>query len=315
MRFPRSHVGSHGMRRFSFWSILLGSLAVFCQGAEPKLIKLWTGRAPGETATLPPEADTTKPTENLVAGRRVIRLGNVSDPTLTVYVPDSAKATGAAVLVCPGGGYNILAMDLEGTEVCDWLNSIGVTAALLKYRVPRRAGQVQHGPPLQDAQRALGLLRHQAREFGIDPQRIGVLGFSAGGHLAAMLSNHYDERTYPAVDAADQTSCEPNFAILIYPGYLAVTGSNGDLSPELQVRAGVTPPTFLAMAEDDPVGVEHPLYYYLALKKAKVPAEMHLYPQGGHGYGLRRTKDTVTTWPDRVADWMKASGWMTPVAP
>lgn len=290
--------------------MLFGSIALSVQGAEPKLIKLWPDRAPGETVTLPPEADTTKATENLVAGVRVIRLGNVSDPTVTVYVPEPAKANGAAVLVCPGGGYNILAMDLEGTEVCEWLNSIGVTAALLKYRVPRRAGQLQHGPPLQDAQRGLGLLRQQARDFGIDPQRIGVLGFSAGGHLAAMLSNHYDQRTYPPIDVADQTSCQPNFAVLIYPGYLTVKGSHGEIAPELQVKTGVTPPTFLAMAEDDPVGVENPLFYFLALKQANVPAEMHLYPHGGHGYGLRRTNDTVTTWPDRVADWMKASGFL-----
>jgi len=180
----------------------------------------------------------------------------------------------------------------------------------LKYRVPRRAGQPQHGPPLQDAQRALGLLRQQASALGIDPQRIGVLGFSAGGHLAAMLSTHHEARTYPAIDAVDQVSCRPDFCVLIYPAYLAPKGSTGEISPELEVKKGTTPSTFLAMAEDDPIGVENPIFYYLALKRAQVPAELHLYPIGGHGYGLRRTNNSVTTWPDRVEDWMKASGWL-----
>ncbi|MEO7599737.1 MAG: alpha/beta hydrolase [Opitutus sp.] len=283
--------------------------------ATPEEIKLWPDRAPGEVATLPPEGDTTKPTENLIAGKRVARIGNVSSPTLTLYRPAAAANTGAAVLVCPGGGYNILAVDLEGTEVCEWLNSIGVTAALLKYRVPRREGQVRHGPPLQDAQRALGLLRQRANELQINSERIGVLGFSAGGHLAAMLSNHHDTRTYPRIDAADELSCRPNFCVLIYPGYLTTSITGPDVSPDLKVKAGVTPPTFLAMTEDDPVGVENPLFYYLALKQAKVPAELHLYPTGGHGYGLRRTKDMVTTWPDRVADWMKTAGWLEVMQP
>lgn len=275
---------------------------------EPEL--LWPAGAPGETATLAPEVDTTKPGDELVGGERVIRLGNVSAPTLTIYQPDPANNTGAAVLVCPGGGYHILAMDLEGTEVCAWLNRIGVTAGLLKYRVPRREGIPPHELPLQDAQRALGLLRARAAEWGVDAHRIGVLGFSAGGHLAAMLSNHHQTRGYTPVDAADQVSCRPDFAVLIYPGYLASKDRKMEIAPELQIKAGVTPPTFLAMAEDDPVGVENPIVYYLALKQAGVAAEMHLYPAGGHGYGLRRTEKTVTTWPDRVADWMKAAGWL-----
>lgn len=277
----------------------------------PRTIALWPDKVPGEIAALPPEADTTKSDGDLVAGRRVIRLGNVSAPTLTIYSPAAERNTGATVLVCPGGGYNILAMDLEGTEVCEWLNSIGVTGALLKYRVPRRAGQPQHGPPLQDAQRALGLLRQQAAELGVDPQRIGVLGFSAGGHLAAMLSTHHEARTYPPIDGADQVSCRPDFCVLIYPGYLTPKNSTGEISPELEIKKGVTPPTFLAMAEDDPIGVENPIFYYLALKHVQISAELHLYPTGGHGYGLRRTRDLVTTWPDRVEDWMKAAGWLT----
>jgi acetyl esterase/lipase len=280
--------------------------------ATPSPVALWPGRAPGEKVALPPEADTTKPTDELIAGRRVIRIGNVSTPTMTIYRPDPARNTGAAVLVCPGGGYYILALDLEGTEVCEWLNSIGVTAILLKYRVPRREGLPPYAPPLQDAQRALGLVRHQAPALGIDPQRIGVLGFSAGGHLAAALSNIHDARTYPLVDEADQVSCRPDFCVLIYPGSLTVDEQHEAVAPALALSETNTPPTFIAMTEDDGVRVESALSYYLALKNARVPAEMHLYPRGGHGYGLRRTAADVTSWPDRMEDWMKASGWLKP---
>jgi len=275
---------------------------------EPKPIDLWPGTAPGETKVLGEEKDTTKPTDNLVAGKRVIRVGNVSKPTLTVYKPSKRKDTGAAVLVCPGGAYQILALDLEGTEVCEWLNSLGVTAALLKYRVPRREGLEKHAAPLQDAQRAMSLLRHRAREFAIDPQRIGVLGFSAGGHLAAALSTTA-ERTYPPLDDADRTELRPNFAVLIYPGYLTVKEDGDKVAPELKITTN-TPPTFIAMTQDDPVRVENALHYMLALKQAKVPAELHIYPTGGHGYGLRRTTEVVTTWPDRVGDWLKARKWL-----
>ena len=278
--------------------------------AESKPIPLWPGKAPGETAELPAEADMTKPSDRPVAGKGVVRLGNVSSPTITIYSPAAAKNTGAAVLVCPGGGYSILALDLEGTEVCAWLNSIGVTGVLLKYRVPRRAGAERYVAPLQDAQRALGLVRQRAGEFGLDPARIGVLGFSAGGHLAAVLSNQHATRSYEAVDEADKVSCRPDFTVLIYPAYLTVKEKNDALAPELPVSAANTPPAFIAMTEDDPVRVESGLFYYLALKNAKVPAELHLYPKGGHGYGLRRTENDVTTWPERAGDWLKSAGWL-----
>ena len=291
------------------------AVAVSTWAAEPKPVALWPGKAPGETKDLPPEGDTTKPADRPVAGKAVVRLGNVANPTLTVYSPAAEKNTGAAVLVCPGGGYNILAWDLEGTEICAWLNSLGVTGVLVKYRVPRRAGLEKHAAPLQDAQRALGLVRQRAAELGVDPQRIGVLGFSAGGHLAAVLSNQHATRTYEAVDAADAVSCRPDFSVLIYPAYLTIKEKGDAVAPELPVSGTVTPPTFLAMAEDDPIRVETALFYYAALKNAKVPAEMHLYPKGGHGYGLRRTADDGTTWPDRVGDWLKASGWLKPRAP
>jgi acetyl esterase/lipase len=275
--------------------------------AVPKIsepIPLWPNAVPDEKGQLGAEHDVSKPNEGLVAGKPVIRLTNVSTPTITVYRPPKAKANGTAVLVCPGGGYGILAWDLEGTEICAWLNSIGVTGVLLKYRVPTRPDDHQHLLPLQDAQRALGLVRFHAQDWKLDPQRIGVLGFSAGGHLTARLSNQFEPRVYAPVDAADAVSCRPDFSLPIYPAY-----QNNTLAPELKVTTN-TPPTFLVQAEDDGVHVENSLYYYLALKNAKVPVEMHLYPNGGHGYGLRPTEKMVTSWPKRAEEWLRAQGWL-----
>jgi acetyl esterase/lipase len=290
-------------------ALLLATAAVAAATAAEPPVSLWPKGAPGEKGDIGPEADTTKPDGALVAGKRVIRLGNVSDPTLTVYSPPKEKANGVAVVVFPGGGYNILAMDLEGTEICEWLNSIGVTGVLVKYRVPARKGLPRHAAPLQDAQRALGLVRHRASRWGIDPKRIGVLGFSAGGHLAAALSNNFEKRTYEPQDEADAASCRPDFSVLIYPAYLTVRDAGDTLAPEVTVTAK-TPPTILIQAGDDGVRVENSLFYYLALKNVKAPVEMHLYPAGGHGYGLRRTELLVTTWPARVEDWMRAMGFL-----
>lgn len=287
--------------------VLTAALAVGQDAGGPKQIPLWPQAAPGEKGDIGVEADTTKPNGDLVAGRRVIRLGNVSVPTLAVYQPDQAKKTGAAVVVFPGGGYTILAMDLEGTEVCEWLNSIGVTGVLVKYRVPARKGMPRYAAPLQDAQRALGLVRTHAAEWGIDPHRVGVLGFSAGAHLSAALSNNYESRVYPALDAADQANCRPDFAVLVYPGGLTQRETADKLGPEVTPSAK-TPPTFLVQAEDDPVRVENSLLYFQALKTAKVPAEMHLYAKGGHGYGLRATENPVTRWPALVEAWMRGLG-------
>ncbi len=273
-------------------------------------IPLWPKEAPGEKGGLGEEKDTTGAKGGLVAGKSVIRLGNVSQPTLTIYRPTKDKDTGAAVIICPGGGYNILAYDLEGSEICEWLNSIGVTGVLLKYRVPKRPGLEKHTAALQDAQRAVGLVRSRATEFGLDPKRIGILGFSAGGHLAAAACNNFDKRTYEPVDEADKASCRPDFAFLIYPAYLTVKEQGDKVSPELPITAN-TPQTFLAMTQDDGVRVESALFYYLALKQAKVPAELHLYPTGGHGYGLRPSTHGVTTWPKRAEEWMAARGLLT----
>lgn len=278
-------------------------------GAGPLAIELWPSTPPGEQGGLGEERDLTKPSDNLIAGKPLIRLGNVSKPTLTIYKPAPEKDAGAAVLVCPGGAYHILAWDLEGTEVCEWLNSIGVTGVLLKYRVPRREGRKHYEAPLEDAQRAMGILRQRAKEFGIDPQRLGVLGFSAGGHLAAALSTNFEQRSYAAVDSADSQNCRPDFVVLVYPGYLTVKEQGDRVAPELAVGAN-TPPTFLVMTQDDGVRPENVLHYSLALHQAKVPFELHVYPTGGHGYGLRRTDNPVTAWPDRVADWMRHRGWL-----
>ncbi|HEV7926210.1 MAG TPA: alpha/beta hydrolase [Verrucomicrobiae bacterium] len=286
--------------------ILLGCcLAVLSsRAAEP--ITLWPKGAPGEKGDIGEERDMTKASDGLSGGKTVIRIGNVSTPTLTLYQPSPEKATGAAVVVCPGGGYNILAMDLEGTEVCQWLNSAGVTAVLLKYRVPARKGQERYTAPLQDAQRTLSLVRFHAAEWRVDPKRIGIMGFSAGGHLSAVASTRFEKRAYEPVDEMDQASCRPDFVMLIYPAYL-VHKDGPDLSPELTVTSN-TPPTFLVQTEDDPVRVENCLFYYLALKQAKVPAEMHLFADGGHGYGLRESDNAVTSWPKQAEVWMRGLG-------
>lgn len=289
--------------------VLIFAAAACLSAADPAAVPIWPKGAPGDSGVSGEERDTTKPTDNMVAGSRVARIGNVSTPTIAIYRAPKAKDTGAAVVVFPGGGYSILAMDLEGVEVCEWLNSIGVTGVLLKYRVPARQGRPRWAAPLQDAQRAVGIVRSRAGELGLRPDRIGVLGFSAGGHLAAAVSTNFD-RTYDRVDASDAVSCRPDFTLLIYPAYLTVKDEGDKVSPELKIGKD-TPPTFLTQTEDDGVRVETSLFYYAALRLARVPAEMHLYPSGGHGYGLRRTEKTVTTWPSRAEEWLRSLGVLT----
>jgi acetyl esterase/lipase len=267
---------------------------------------LWPTVAPGGKGEAGVEHDSTKPGDKLVAGKWVTRLTDVSVPTLTICRPSKRKDTGAAVVVCPGGGYNILALDLEGTEVCQWLNSVGVTAVLLKYRVPSPKGQGRYNAPLQDGQRALSVTRFHAADWHIDPQRIGIMGFSAGGDLSALASTRFDKRNYEAQDDADKISCRPDFTMLIYPAYL-VQKKGPELSPELTVISN-TPPTFLVQTEDDPIHVENSIYYYLALENAGVPEEMHLFPSGGHGYGLRKSDKAVTSWPKLAENWMRHLG-------
>ncbi len=269
------------------------------RAAEPAPLLLWPNGAPGEVGNIPAEG-VAEPR----GSKPVTRLQNVTAPTLTFYPAAPEKDTGTTVIVCPGGGYNILAWDLEGTEIIAWLNRIGVNGVLLKYRVPRRPDLAKHQAPLQDAQRALSLVRHRAKRWGLDPDRIGLLGFSAGGHLTAMASTHWHTRTYPRMDASDDHSCRPDFSILIYPAYLSQKDTPTALSPEVVVTPD-TPPAILIQTQDDGVKVESSIAYYLALKKHKVPVAMHLYPTGGHGYGLRASEHTVSSWPDRCEDWLR----------
>lgn len=278
-------------------------------------VAIWPGTAPNARPV--PGIEETAKGDSLVAGRPWREVRNVSRPTMTVYAP-KGRNTGAAVVVFPGGGYQILAIDLEGTEVCDWLTSKGITCVLLKYRVPhtgpawdKRCGcylDTKSSMALEDAQRTVGLVRLNAAKWRVDPRKIGVLGFSAGAHLAVTMSTRFEQRLYPAVDAADQESCRPDFAVVLYPGRLWTRDEKFELSPSIPV-SGKTSPTFLVHAEDDDVNsVNHSLVYYAALKKAEVPAEMHLYAQGGHAFGLRRTKFPITGWPQLVERWLGTIG-------
>ena len=275
-------------------------------------LELWPNGAPGNGNATAPEVDVTTAKDNLIAGRSLVRLGNVSKPTLTVY-PAKGKNSGAAVVVFPGGGYNILAIDLEGSEVCDWLTGVGVNCILVKYRVPNTGPYPKSPAALQDAQRAMSMVRAHAAEWGIDPKRVGVLGFSAGAHLSAAISTHYDQRLYPPVDAADQLSCRPDFAVIVYPGYLAIADKNMAPNADIQPTAQ-TPPSFIVQAEDDPVHVENATVYFMQLKQAGVDAELHIYSKGGHGYGLRRTELPVTTWPQSVEIWLRTIHILPPAA-
>jgi acetyl esterase/lipase len=266
-------------------------------------LPLWPGTPPGAKTNLPSEVNVNGDGTKQMAGRPYIRLTNVSTPTLTVYKP-TAKNSGAAIVVFPGGGYQILSVDLEGTEVCDWLNQIGITCVLVKYRVPDSGPYPKSYAALQDAQRTMGLVREHAAEWGVDPHRIGVMGFSAGAHLSAALSTHYDRRLYDAADEADKLSCKPDFAVVMYPGYLALANDNFSANPDVHPTAD-TPPTFILQAEDDYTAhVENAVVYFMELKNLNVPAELHIYAQGGHGFGLRPRDLPIMGWPKLVETWL-----------
>jgi acetyl esterase/lipase len=330
-----------------FWMVAVSVMvAVGCARAQSwqpsgghKQVAIWPGSSPDAQAAAGQEMMVVTGGKDLVAGKPWTSVEDVGVPTMTVYSP-TGRNSGAAVVVFPGGGYEVLAIDLEGTEVCDWLTARGVTCVLLKYRVPGEkpyvgAAYPKSGPypespmALEDAQRTMGLVRLHAEEWGIDPHKVGVLGFSAGGHLVAAISNHYQKRLYAAVDAADKESCRPDFGVAIYPGHLSLTAAEWDaaqgakkfslqipvgadkelsLNPDLHVTRE-TPPQFLLQAEDDHEdNVDDALAYYIALKTAGVPTELHLYPKGGHAFGLRKTKYPITDWPELVDVWMKAIG-------
>jgi acetyl esterase/lipase len=263
----------------------------------------------------PEYALTETSMEPQFAGKPVTGIYNVSQPTMTVYAPMN-RNTGAAVVVFPGGGFEDLAIDLEGTEVCDWLTSEGVTCVLLKYRVPSAPYHWQcdcrpHNlelpvAALQDAQRTMRLVRFHANEWHIDPRRVGVLGFSAGGYLVAEISTNFERRLYAPIDAADRESARPDFALAIYPGHLATADDR--LNPNIPVSRE-TPPTFLVQAEDDYTdGVHQSLVYYAALAKVRVPAELHVYANGGHAFGLRATNLPITLWPKMAEAWLRRIG-------
>jgi acetyl esterase/lipase len=279
-------------------------------------VAIWPGAAP-DAQPVPGPENYTAGTGDGIAGKKVYAIGNATQPTMTVYSPQG-KNTGAAVVVFPGGGFEILAIDLEGTEVCDWLVSKGITCVLLKYRVPslpydwhckcRPDGLATSKLSLEDAQRTMGLVRFHAAEWHIDPHKIGVLGFSAGGYLVAEISTNFERRLYAPVDAADKESCRPDFAVAVYPGHLRVGNKGYGLNPNVPVTRQ-TPPTFLLQAEDDHVDDVHDsLAYYLGLNNAGVPVEMHLYAHGGHAFGLRRTDQPITEWPQLVETWLGAIG-------
>jgi acetyl esterase/lipase len=282
-------------------------------------IPIWPGTAPDLKPMPGPE--TAKTSTGKIAGKTAVAITNVSRPTMTVYAP-KGNNTGAAVVVFPGGGFQILAIDLEGTEICDWLTSRGVTCVLLKYRVPglpydwhcdcRPHNFDLSMPSLQDAQRTIRLVRSRAAEWHIDPHRIGVVGFSAGGFLVAEVSTTYNLHLYKPVDDADKLSSRPDFAMAIYPGHL--TEDSKTFNRNLPVTRD-TPPTFLVQAEDDNVdGVQQALIYFTALKKAGVPTEMHLYAKGGHAFGVRPTSNPVTHWTDLADTWMRTIGVMPAAA-
>jgi len=306
-------------------TLLCMASAAHAQGWQPTpghtQVPIWPGAIPN--ALPKPNPETLGPPK----GREWWpRANDVSIPTMTVYAP-KGRNTGVAMVVFPGGGYRMLAMDLEGTEVCDWLTSRGITCVLLKYRVPgsgpwwdtehKRRVYPKVFTAVQDAQRTLGLVRMHAAQWHIDPHKIGVIGFSAGGHLAASISTRFDKRIYPLVDAADKISCRPDFAVVVYPGHLWLHEDDDEdtrpqedlrLRPDIRVRKD-TPPTFLLQAQDDYVdGISQSLAYYVALNKAGVPTEMHLYAQGGHAFGLRPSKFPVSQWPKLVETWLKSIG-------
>lgn len=284
------------------------TLAAFSShAAEPLTLKLWPNGAQ-EPVGFKIEAEKEIPKKNDADVKRVT---NVSEPTIAIY--KSANPNGTAVIVAPGGGYSILAIEHEGTQVCEYLNTIGVTGILLKYRVPARSKEDPSKEPLQDVQRAIGLVRHHAAEWGVKPERVGILGFSAGGHLAVMATLHANDRTYTTDAALDVEDATPNFSVPVYPAYLVTKEDTFHLKPEIKVTEK-SPPMCLVHAGDDK-GVTSPsgsALLYLEYKKLNLPAELHIYAKGGHGFGMRKSGLATAEWLVRVGEWMGSMGWLKP---
>ena len=282
---------------------LLALTVISAHATEPTTIHLWPGGAPEKPGvSIGPEQVIQKPDH-------IKRVTDVTDPTIALYQPEHPNGT--AVLVCPGGGYNILAIEHEGTQVCEYLNTLGVTCALLKYRVPRRDPANPSREPLQDAQRAMGILRHRATEWGIKPDRIGILGFSAGGHLAVMTALHPNDRTYPQDPALDVADATPNFAIPVYPAYLVSQQDPFTLLPEVKVTKRA-PPICLVHANNDEgtTSASASALLYLEYKKLALPAELHIFAKGGHGFGMKKSGFPTADWLIRVGEWMKTMRWL-----
>ena len=291
-------------------------------GADlPLVVELWPGEAPDESASLGAERTRMSPKldrKQVEVTEQTRLITDVTKPTLTICRPTKDKDTGTAILICPGGGYWDLYWQLEGEEVAAWLNSNGVTGIILKYRVPRRPDEPKGEParrPLQDAQRAVSLVRSQAGEWGLNPRRIGIVGFSAGGHLALATATNFEKRTYEPRDEVDRISCRPDFAIAIYSGYLKAKDKD-ELAPGLHVPAG-TPPVFLAHGGEDIISPpEHSVLMYLALRRAGVPAELHVYAGAAHDFGVRASDQPCSTWTDSCVHWLRHQGLLaTPARP
>jgi acetyl esterase/lipase len=290
-----------------FAAIIL-MLPLAATAAEPTIIDVWPGKPPGETKELPPEVDTNEATDPPVGDRKIQKITNVSRPTLAIYRPEPDKDTGAAMIVCPGGGHQILAYDHEGTEAAEFLAKHGVTGIVLKYRVPFRDKDKRWLSAVQDAQRAIRLVRSKASDWKIDPKRIGILGFSAGGETAGLATLLCDKDHYPAIDDVDKVSARPDFTALIYPAYLVNKGKTG--LQDYAKPTKTTPPMFLVYAYDDPVDPRNALYLALAMKDVGVSCELHMYATGGHGYGMRNTGHPVNSFPDRLVEWMTKQGYL-----
>jgi acetyl esterase/lipase len=290
-------------------------MACVAFAAEPLVVDLWPGETPGDAGI--PGKEYARIHPSVFVGPTQL-ITNVTRPTLTVYPAAKEKNTGTAMVICPGGGYYDLYWELEGEEVAAWLNSIGITGVILKYRVPRRAGDVKGEPasgPQLDAQRAIRIVRSRAGEWGIDPQRIGMVGFSAGGHLALATATRFGMRTYDPIDAVDEVSCRPDFAVLCYPGYLKANDKD-ELRPAIAIPPG-TPPIFLAHASDDKGSIggsdpENSVFMYLALKRAGIPVELHVFATGGHDFGVRQDGKLPSSWTQLCVNWLRSLGFLKP---
>jgi len=302
--------------RYPF-ALLIGlALASSVHAADkPPVLDLWPGKAPDETGTIGAEYVRMSPKldrKQVEVTESTRMITNVTKPTITVYRPAKDKDSGTAILICPGGGYWNLYWELEGEEVAAWLNSIGVTGIILKYRVPRRPDEPEREParrPLQDAQRAVRLVRSKSKEWGIATDRIGIAGFSAGGHLAIATATSFEKSAYEPIDEIDKLSCRPDFAIPVYSGYLKAKDKD-ELAPGLSVPKG-TPPVFLVHGGADIISdPEHSVVMYRTLKRAGVPAELHIYANAAHDFGVRKVDNPCATWTQSCVAWMRAQGFL-----